>query len=365
MTVQSGLAVRGTVIRDMPGGLTLLPCPECVRGQIDNRRSIDVPHLIGCRKCLDVTMVRPSEGGSEIEWAQGVPRIEELAPLGSVMSGVLSSIDDVIDNMPTLPEVPQRVVSMVHDPLISIAEIADVINEDSVMSVKVLGMANSAYYSPVSEVADLRTACSLLGLRALASVAHAVAARNMYRVQNPAFRGLMEQLWRHGVASAHIADELGDIVGASNTNILFLAGLTHDVGKLVLLDSITNRYKGATGRLKESPDLIVKVMNRFAPLVGFHVVEHWRLPPELGFTTLYQPCPENVPVHDAAKLVRIVSLASDIADYYGYNVGEQQDPVPISEAHIEALDLSQEKFDEYMTIVSESLDSILGIFGSL
>lgn len=281
------------------------------------------------------------------------------------MSGVMSAIDEVIDNMPTLPEVPQRVVSMVHDPLVSIAEIADVVNEDPVMSVKVLGMANSAYYSPVSEVADLRTACSLLGLRALASVAHAVAASNMYRVQNPSFREMMEQLWRHGVATAHIADELGDLVGSSDTKILFLAGLTHDVGKLVLLDSITNRYKGATGRLKDSPDLIVKVMSRFAPLVGFHVVEHWRLPPQLGFTTLYQSSPESVPVHDVAQLVRIVSLASDIAEYHGYNVGEQQEPTPIQEAHLEALDLSQEKFDEYMEIVSESLGAIVGIFGSL
>ena len=320
------------------------------------------PELFGCHKCLDVALVRRGESETQAEWAPGTIRISEMAHEGSVMAGVLGLLREEIEQLPTLPEAPQRVLSTIHDPLSSMSDVAQIIQEDPVMSVKLLGISNSAYYARVSEVTDLVTACAFLGVRAVANIAHTMACAGIYRGRNSDFRALMGQLWQHAVASAYAAEEIGRLAKSVPMQQLFLAGLTHDVGKLALLDCVTNRYKGSTGRLKESPDLLVKVISRFSPVAGFHVVQRWKLPKELKFTTLYVNDPDIVPVENEKGMVRVVALASDVADACGFSVGKQEPRELAGHPHVAALGISWEEFEQMMETLPQSLDSIVGVF---
>lgn len=338
-------------------------CPGCILAQIEAAQSLNEPELFGCNNCLDVALVQPGESEAKAEWAPGISRVGEMAQEGSVMAGILGQLREEISQLPALPEAPRRVLSTLHDPLMSMTEVAQVIQEDAVMSVKLLGISNSAYYARVSEVSDLVTACAFLGARAVANIAHTMAYSGIYKGRNASFLDLMGQLWTHGVASAYAAEELGRLVPAVPVQQLFLAGLTHDVGKLALLDCVTNRYKGSTGRLKESPELLVNVISRFSPIAGFHVVQHWKLPKELRFTTLYASAPSQVPVASQRALVQVVSLASDIADACGYSIGNLKPPELADHPLVAALGIPVSDFDEMMETLPSSLESVAGIFG--
>ena len=328
-------------------------------------RPVSGPQLVGCAKCLEAVLVQPKDGSVSVGWAEGVERVEDLAPTGSVMSGVLSSLSDVIAQLPALPQVPQRIVSMVHDPLVSTAEVSEVVGEDPVMSMKILGLANSAYFAARSEINDLKTACSRLGMRGIANIAHAVANGNLYEAEAPEFRQLMQRLWKHAVATAHVADELGRLVKGVDRRQLFIAGLTHDVGKLVLLDALTRKYHGYIGRLRESSTLLVSALDRYAAVAGLHVVQHWKLAPEFTFTTRYLKRPEAVSPAKLRTLVYIVSLGSDIADTCGFAVEEVYCDELLDHRYRAPLGISQAEFAELMNTLPDTLGAMLGILGRL
>jgi hypothetical protein len=93
----------------------------------------------------------------------------------------------------------------------------------------------------------------------------------------------------------------------------------HDIGKTVLLDAITNRYKGRVGRLKNSWDLLLASLDEFGPYAGLRVVQHWQLSPEVRFATFYSADPTAAP-EQFRKCALLIALSSATADTCGYGV---------------------------------------------
>lgn len=340
-------------------------CPYCNQNLLTAVKPIKPMQVVGCRECINVSLVEWTGDDPAAKPISGMPPLSEIAPQGSVMAGVFAMLNDIIVQLPVPPEVPQRVVSMVHDPLTSMNELASVIEDDAAISMKVLRMANSALFASTHDISDLRTACARLGMKVLANVAHVMANSNLYRSGDLHFRELMQQLWLHSLATAHCADEIARIVKLTDTNAQFVAGLVHDIGKLVLLDALTVKYKGNTGRLKESPDLMLKVMNRFSPIVGLHVVQYWKMAPEVLFTTLFNHQPEATPTPEWTPLAHIISLSSDLVDAYGYKIGDGPPPNLAGHASAKALELTKEQTAELSRTLPEALGSIVDALGAM
>jgi HD-like signal output (HDOD) protein len=288
-------------------------CPHCGNDVLGNREPARPRQLVACRNCRNACL---------IEWVGPLPAVHafersnlaQLAAPGSVMDGVMGTLDDAIAALPAFPEIPQRVISMAHDPLASIAEIAKVIQEDPAFSVKVLRMANSAYFAPVQPIRDLDNACSRLGLRVLINLSYAVANGAVYRLSRPAARKAAEALWEHAIASAYAAQLIAEKTKAAEPQAAFLAGLVHDAGKLLLIDMILCRYTGPTGVLAESPERLHHVLRQFGGLVGLHVVEKWSLPPQMAFACYFADRFDEMPPSPLAREIACTTLASDLAE---------------------------------------------------
>lgn len=293
------------------------PCPYCEAPIGWNEASARPPYLIGCDQCLNPALVH-TNGEISLERVPGHRDFRERIEAGSVLAGVFAQLDDALRDLPVLPEVPQRILTMVHDPLTSMSDLARVVNEDAAITLKILRMANSAFYGGVQEVKDLNVACARLGMRGVVNIVQAVAHSNLYKTNDPRFKKVMQELWRHSIATAHAAELVAARTGQAQDQMPFVAGLVHDVGKLVLLDLITTKYQGPAGRLKESPALLAKVLTVFHPTVGLHVVQRWKQPPEFGVTTFYSPHPDAVPVEALASLTHTVALAEHLANVCGY-----------------------------------------------
>lgn len=320
--------------------------------------------MVGCAKCLNASFIDWGQDPPEARRVDRVETMDELAPDGSVMAGVLARLGDSIAELPMLPEVPRRILYMIHDPLTSMNDLAEIINEDPAITMKVMRISNSALYGGTHEIKDLHVACARLGMRTVANVVNAAANGNLYRVRRKQFRDLMERLWRHAVVTAHCADRIAQLVPKEEHRSAFVAGLVHDIGKLVLLDTITTRYRGNLGRLRESPELMVKVLDRFHTLVGLHVIQYWKMPPEFAFSTFFVGRPENVPVDKWSSLAHVVCLASAMADACGATVGTDDPLVIAGHASIAALGLTDERIQQLAEDTSEELDSIFEVLGA-
>jgi len=340
-------------------------CPYCNQNLLAMVKPSKPVQLVGCRNCINIALIEWTGEEANAKPIRGMPPLSEIAPQGSVMAGVFAMLNDIIVQLPVPPEVPQRLVSMVHDPLTSMNELAGVIEDDAAISMKVLRMANSALFSSTHDISDLRTACARLGMKVIANVAHVMSSSNLYRSGDPHFRELMQQLWLHSLATAHCSEELVRILKLPNTNSQFVAGLVHDIGKLVLLDALTVKYKGNTGRLKESPELLLKVMNRFSPIVGLHVVQYWKMAPEVLFTTFFNHQPEATPTPEWVPLAHVIALSSDLADAYGYRIGDGPPPDLSDHPSAKALELTREQTTELSQSLPEALGSIVDALGAI
>ena len=339
-------------------------CYVCGEDLLEGVKPFKPVQVVGCNGCLNISQICWEGEHPRAQTIPGVETLGNLAPRGSVMAGVLEMVPKAITSLPVLAEIPQRVVSTIHDPISSIADVVDIIEEDAVLSTKILSLANSAYFVTPNEINDLNTACSRLGMRALANMANTMASANQYRATNLTARKLLQRLWQHAIVTAHCADALAQKLDL-HTSTTFFAGLLHDIGKVVMVDVITAQYEGATGRLKDSPDVLARAIEPFASLVGLHVAQHWKLSPELSFATLYAEHPEDIPNEECRPQVYCVQLASDIAESKGYGIGNADAIDFANHSALEALGLGQDELEEFVLGLEGMLDSVLGVLGSL
>jgi HD-like signal output (HDOD) protein len=330
-------------------------CPLCGAGGPAVSAGVLLTHLVSCPACHEAYLVSAANGAISARPADPPAPLSARIAQGSVMEGVLGAIDESIRGLPTIPAATQRVIAAIHDPLTTTESLVKLIHEDATLSMRVLRLANSATFGGRQKITDLRLACARLGMRNLANVAHVVAQAHLYRSANPTFREFMNALWQHAVATARLAEAFGAVAGGVSQNTLFLMGLVHDIGKPVLLDATTNQYKGRIGRLKESPDLLLRALDDFAPYVGLRVAQYWNLSTEIRFATYYAGLPSAAPAA-FRRHAYLVALSSAAAESAGYGaIPASRDPK--AQAAELAEGLSQELGNDSLAAVVANADA--------
>ena len=140
-----------------------------------------------------------------------------------------------IDELPTLPAVVPRLLSLVESEKSSATEVINVISRDPAITSKVLKVANSAYYGFSQQISDLRHAVALLGFKMVRSLALSIGIIQTFPSGKKLPNFSVEGLWLHSLSVATILQELGRRFGHRDANgSLFVVGLLHDIGKIAL-----------------------------------------------------------------------------------------------------------------------------------
>lgn len=298
-------------------------CPYC-EGDVGGVLNKTEPkQIVGCPGCLNVFLYSRPEGQSQAatHTLPGHRDVRELIAPGSVMEGVMNTVRQELDNIPPFPEAAHRVMAMVHDPMASISDLSSLIADDPVLSHKIRRLANSVFYLGVQEITDLNSACARVGFRAIANVAAASATSGHFVSRVARFRLLLDQLWQHCVATAYSCQVLADAGKAPCRNVAFIAGLVHDIGKLVLLDVLANKHKGPIGRIGESDTLLFTVLDRFHVPIGLQVARYWKMPHSVVAAVYAQSNPKFFVDDQDRVLAQAVRLASDLARASNYDLG--------------------------------------------
>lgn len=137
-----------------------------------------------------------------------------------------------IRSLPSLPTVVQELMLLVQQKEVQLEAIANTLQLDQALSVKVLQLANSPFYGLSGRIGSVRDAINILGLRQLSTLVIAAALT----VQFEKLHGKslhMDSFWRHSIGCATAARQLAMHVGLDSA-AAFTAGLLHDVGRLVV-----------------------------------------------------------------------------------------------------------------------------------
>jgi HD-like signal output (HDOD) protein len=148
-----------------------------------------------------------------------------------------------IRDLPAMPHVASKVLELSSDPDTSASLLQQVIADDQAMTARILKIANSAMYACSRRIKTLSEAIVMLGFNSIRSLVVTSAARNLY-TSGGARMGLKERLlWEHSIGCAFACRLLVAERHPALMEEAFLAGLMHDIGKLVLNLQLPDRFE--------------------------------------------------------------------------------------------------------------------------
>ena len=200
-----------------------------------------------------------------------------------------------VDGMPAFPKSVQRVLELTRDVNSTPKDLVEVIDKDPVLTVKILKVVNSAYYSLPKQITSVGHSVVYLGFNTIKNLALSIAAIGMLPKTNEAgFDG--QQYLLHSLATAAIAKQLALKVDDADPMDCFIAGLLHDFGKVVLSQFMPKEFRAALDISEKngtSLHLAVReVIGVDHGVVGAMLVEKWRFAPKLVETIRHQYGPE-------------------------------------------------------------------------
>lgn len=235
---------------------------------------------------------------------------------------IRKQIHDQAHNIPPLPEVVTRVLTLTESADASASEVARVVSMDQAMAARVLRLANSAHYGLPKQVSSVHQAVMVLGFSGLRQLILAAGLNSLTAGKFSGYFLGKGELWRHSMASASGADLLAEWVGF-NREEAFTAGLMHDIGKLVLAKFLGSRYdlvrQFTCNEGKSFLEAERQLFETDHAEVGGLVAKEWNLPPALVQAIAVHHAP--LESGNVDPLVCIVHLADAFALSLGQGLG--------------------------------------------
>lgn len=184
-----------------------------------------------------------------------------------------------VEQMPAFPKSVQQIIELTSKADCSPKDLVHVIDKDPVVTVKILKVVNSAYFSLPKQVTSIGNAVVFLGFNTIKNLALSIAAIGMLPKENAAGFD-MQQYLLHSLTTAGIAKHLASRLNDADPMDCFIAGLLHDFGKVVLAQFMPHEFRQALdASTAENISLHEALQNTIGAdhsTVGVMLIEKWR-----------------------------------------------------------------------------------------
>lgn len=205
------------------------------------------------------------------------------------LSGVISDIvlkriatDRLL--LPAMPSSAMRCLRLVNQADYTNKQVVAVLETDPMLAARVLRLAQSAAMGAQSKVKGLDVAVNRLGAQRLRSALLEYATNKLFEPRDPRIASAFQGLWEHSLAVAILARDLcAFAVSQLDSEMVYLAGLLHDVGKPVLgsmMLEIERSLRQAHDLMTFDADTWMEVVGQSHRPIGVSLAEKWKLPEE-------------------------------------------------------------------------------------
>ena len=170
---------------------------------------------------------------------------------GGLTAIPLEKIVRGVNDLPALPWVVSQVIRLTDDPNSTVKELNEVICQDQSMAAKMLRLSNSAYYGYSRRIATIIDAIGILGFDAIRNLALAASVHNILKREVKGYQIASGDIWRHSIACAMSARAIARRVKYPSPDQAFIAGLVHDIGKVILSVYVAEAYNGIIRRVRQ------------------------------------------------------------------------------------------------------------------
>lgn len=210
-----------------------------------------------------------------------------------------------------LPDIFHEIVEAVKSPKTSAMSIAEIIGKDPGLASKLLRLVNSAFYGFESRVDTLDRAVAIVGTEQIANLAMGMSVISVFKGIPPDFVD-MHSFWEHSLAVGVISRLLGVHRKISLRERLFVAGLLHDLGKLVIYKNYLEQAETLMARARDSSKPLIELEKEAWGFthaeLGQILLETWRIPESIKNTVALHHTPLHPKATDEAKLVHLADV---------------------------------------------------------
>ncbi len=277
-----------------------------------------------------------------------------------MLAGATIKIESLVESeLPPLPGSALRVTNLAQDINASSRSLADAIGLDPALSARILRAANSPLYARERAATSLPSAVNTLGNHTIHMFVMVYVASDAFNRRNGKGTATERALWEHSIAVAMAARELCLALGLRGGEEMFLCGLLHDIGKLLLLRHNPELYAS----ISADPNPLQgenKLYGYTHTQVGAFAVRRWGLPEEIGYAIHHHHEPSEAP--EGVLMARIIDVADILAN--NANIGLRRDMptnLTLSESVI-ALRLDPEQLESVWQKTEAKLHDALSLF---
>lgn len=232
------------------------------------------------------------------------------------MSGSLTDVLKEIDSIPVPNFVVTKVIELVNRPDVSAMELTQIIERDPNLSIRIMKLANSAYYGLPQKITNLSHAVMILGFKTLRNLVIGVYAHDaFFSSKIDTQKTSSDEMWWHLVSTAIATENVSNAVGYINKEEAFLAGMLHDIGK-VILAKLFPKYIDALITLASMKSLTYEQAEKEMEFpdhvfVAKYLLEKWKFPEMIRIPIEYHHNPSGVE-DESFKDITYIIHASDI-----------------------------------------------------
>jgi len=202
--------------------------------------------------------------------------MNELSQTSRALDRIVSTIGD----LPASPAIVASLMNLTADINVDIEKIGQTISADQALTARLLKLSNSSFYGRAKEVTSLREAVVLLGFKTVRSLAVAASTHSLYHKGEDNY--FAARLWEHSLATAICARHTAQITGHSLYEEAFIAGLMHDIGKMVFNQQAADQYGEIISRVEAERlsfiDLEDEILGFNHTDVGMLLLHKWSFP---------------------------------------------------------------------------------------
>lgn len=287
------------------------------------------------------------------------------AVLADPQTRILEAVKKV-SSIATLPEVTSKIIATVEDPKSTASTLHKIVSHDPALVTRIMKVVNSAFYGLPGQIGSIERAIVLLGLNAIKNIAVAASLGRLFKGATLCDGFTARDLWTHCIAVGVTARDLAKQMKLPVSDEAFLAGMIHDVGILIELQSFPDELRQVCEAAKTSERSFVELEREFLngmdhQGLGACLAEQWRFPKNCQLVAGHHHNPASL--GDQSKmLVMLVYVADTICcqSKHGFNLTamhQSLDEVELREMQIDPalIQRTASNLDNLMSVASTLL----------
>jgi putative nucleotidyltransferase with HDIG domain len=272
-------------------------------------------------------------------------------------------IVDKIQGLPTLPTVVMELLSIARDPNASANEMEAGLQHDPSLTMKIMRMANSSFYG-YGNIKTLNQAIVVLGFPVIKSI---ILAASVFEAFPGAGRPGFDRaaFWKHSLGVAVTSRMIAQRVTRKDIEEAFVAGLVHDIGKVILDEYASDLWDRVIARTKEKNCLVfdseMALFGFSHAQVGQWLAMKWKLPQDYTAAIFYHHQPSYA--RQGESLTAIVHIADIITRTV--KIGSGGDPLipAVDKSAWDRIEMTQQVFDDLVAAVPAEFERANASFG--